>query len=129
MFSRAHGTPDGVRALARSVAINMALLTEGEKSKPPPPSWQLVGLFPRKERIMLTTLRRITFAAVLICAVSLAASAANLSPSLSSKLATLPNSAGVGVVIVSFNTTSGLNATHLAALRAVGITKGITLQR
>ena len=24
-----HGTPDGVRALAASVAINMALLTEG----------------------------------------------------------------------------------------------------
>jgi len=78
---------------------------------------------------MLTTLRRLTFVAVLVCAFSFVASAAKLSPSLSSQLATLPDSASVGVVIVSFNTTSGLSATHLDTLRAVGINKGITLQR
>src|ERR1041384_796414 len=78
---------------------------------------------------MLHKLRQIGFAALIICVVSFSASAAKLSPELSSKLATLPGSAGVGVVIVSFNTTSGLNATHLNALRAVGIIRGITLPR
>src|SRR5436305_322988 len=112
MFSRAHGTPHGVCALARSVAINIALLTEGEKSKLPRQAGSLSDYLGERNESMLTTLRRITFAALLVCAVSLAASAAKLSPSLSSKLATLPDSAGAGVVIVSFNTTSGLNATH-----------------
>src|SRR5207247_2051109 len=78
---------------------------------------------------MLSTLRRITFVAFLICSISIIASAARIGSSLSSKIATLPDSAGVGVVIISFNTTSGLNATHLNALRGVGITRGITLQQ
>jgi serine protease AprX len=78
---------------------------------------------------MLGRIRQIAFAALLICAISFAASAAKLSPALSSMLGTLPNSASVGVVIVSFNTTSGLNATHLTTLRGVGIIRGITLQR
>ena len=78
---------------------------------------------------MIATLRRVMFAAVLILSVSIAASAARLSPSLSSQLATLPNSAGVGVVIVSFNTTNGLAASHLTLLRSVGITRGVTLQQ
>jgi hypothetical protein len=33
LLSRAQGTPDGVRALAASVAIDMALSPRGEKSK------------------------------------------------------------------------------------------------
>jgi serine protease AprX len=77
----------------------------------------------------LATLRRISFVAILICAISIVASAAKIGSTLSSKIATLPDAAGVGVVIVSFNATSGLNATHLNALRGVGITRGITLQR
>ena len=76
---------------------------------------------------MLATIRRIMLAAIVILTASLAASAAKLSPSLASSLATLPDSAGVGVVIVSFNTTSGLTASHLNLLRGVGITRGVTL--
>jgi serine protease AprX len=78
---------------------------------------------------MFQMIRRTVFSAMLLCILCAAASAARLNPSLASKLATLPDSAAVGVVIVSFNTTSGLNAAHLDALRAVGITRGITLQR
>ncbi|MFY9555060.1 MAG: S8 family serine peptidase, partial [Blastocatellia bacterium] len=78
---------------------------------------------------MLATLRRFTIALFLICAFSLVASAARISPTLSSRIATLPDSAGIGVIIISFNTTGGLTSSHLDVLRAVGITRGITLQQ
>jgi serine protease AprX len=78
---------------------------------------------------MLGTLRRIVFAALLISAITAAASAATLSPTLASRIAGLPDSAGVGVVIVAFNTNTGLSDAHLNVLRAAGITRGITLQR
>ena len=51
--------------------------------------------------------------------------AAKLSPTLQTTLASAANSAPVGVVIVSFNTSNGLNDTHLAILRGVGLTKGL----
>jgi serine protease AprX len=57
------------------------------------------------------------------------ASAATLGPSLRSKLGGLAADAKVGTVIIAFNTNSGLKTAHLDALRAVGITKGITLNR
>src|SRR5205085_9008257 len=55
--------------------------------------------------------------------------AARLSPTLQTTLASAANTASVGVVIVSFNTNTGLNDTHLSILRGVGLTKGIRLNR
>lgn len=76
-------------------------------------------------------LRRISatfIAALFICfAANASASAATLSPTLQSKLGTLADSASVGTVIVAFQTSNGLNDSHLAALRSVGITRGFTL--
>ena len=57
-----------------------------------------------------------------------AASAATLGSSLTSKLAGLADASPVGTVIVSFNTSSGLKATHLTTLTLAGITRGYTLQ-
>ena len=57
------------------------------------------------------------------------ASAATLGPSLQSKLSNLAADAKVGTVIIAFNTNGGLKPAHLDALRALGITKGITLNR
>jgi len=76
-------------------------------------------------------LRRIsaTFIAALLIsfAANANASAATLSPALQSKLGSLADSASVGTVIVAFQTSNGLNDSHLAALRSVGITRGFTL--
>ncbi|MGC2237639.1 MAG: S8 family serine peptidase [Pyrinomonadaceae bacterium] len=55
--------------------------------------------------------------------------AAALSPALQSRLNGLANSAPVGVVIVSFNTSNGLQLGHLNILRGVGIIKGVTFQK
>ena len=55
--------------------------------------------------------------------------AAKLSPVLQSQLNGLTDSASVGVVIVSFNTTNGLNSTHLDLLRSLGVTSGVTFQK
>ena len=67
-------------------------------------------------------------AAVFLClALNATASAAKLSPTLQSRISSLADSASVGTVIVSFNTASGLNESHLNVLRGVGITKGYTL--
>jgi serine protease AprX len=78
-------------------------------------------------------LRRISAAftvLVLLGLLSLAnVSAATLGPSLKSKLGGLAADAKVGTVIIAFNTTSGLKPSHLDALRSLGITKGITLNR
>ena len=56
-------------------------------------------------------------------------SAATLGPSLQSKLNGLAADAKVGTVIIAFNAPRGLRAANLDALRAVGITNGITLNR
>ena len=78
-------------------------------------------------------IRKITNAcalALLLCAtLNLTLAAATLSPELQTRLNGLANPAAVGLVIVSFNTNSGLNSEHLAVLQGVGITKGITLQQ
>jgi serine protease AprX len=57
------------------------------------------------------------------------AKAATLSESLQSALASAANDAPVGVVIVAFHNQGGLDDSHLAVLRGVGISKGLTLQR
>jgi len=68
-------------------------------------------------------------AALLISVAVHATAAATLSPALQSKLSQVTNSTSVGLVIVAFNTNSGLSAAHLNVLRGVGILKGTTLQR
>ncbi|HET6890869.1 MAG TPA: hypothetical protein VFH31_07185, partial [Pyrinomonadaceae bacterium] len=55
--------------------------------------------------------------------------AASLSPTLQQKLTTLADTANVGTVIVAFNTSSGLNDSHLATLSSLGISRGLTLQQ
>src|ERR1700749_1958471 len=57
------------------------------------------------------------------------ASAAPLGSSLKSKLSGLAADAKAGTVIIALNTNSGLKPAHLDALRPLGITKGITLNR
>src|ERR1044072_7747816 len=56
-------------------------------------------------------------------------SAATIGPSLQAKLSGLAADAKVGTVIISFNTTRGLQPAHLDALRGLGITRGLTLNR
>jgi serine protease AprX len=58
---------------------------------------------------------------------SVAVSAATLSPMLQSRLAGAADSVSVGTVIVTFNTTNGLNDAHLNVLRNLGITRGYRL--
>lgn len=57
------------------------------------------------------------------------AAAATLSPQLQNQISGLAGDASVGVVIVSFNTTTGLNSANLNILRGIGITSGVTFGR
>lgn len=68
------------------------------------------------------------FLALLICFAIQNASAATLSPTLASQINQTADTTSVDTVIVAFNTNSGLNDSHLAVLRGIGITKGITFQ-
>ena len=68
-------------------------------------------------------------ATIIFFGVIATASAATLSSTLSNQVSKLANSAKVGVVIISFNTSNGLNASHLLTLTSLGITKGITFQQ
>lgn len=71
-----------------------------------------------------------TIAALFIClAVTATTFAATLSPTLQSKLGGAADSVSVGTVIVAFNSTNGLNDSHLNALRAVGINRGYSLSQ
>ncbi len=78
---------------------------------------------------MLKRLSNVFVAASFFVALAVAASAATVSPTLQSKLNSLGADADAGMVIVAFNTTGGLNDSHLGILRAAGIRKGLTLQR
>ena len=68
-----------------------------------------------------------TLIATLIICSAFEAQAAKVSPTLQAQLGGLADSVSVGTVIISFNSTNGLSASHLNALRAVGITRGYTL--
>jgi serine protease AprX len=70
-----------------------------------------------------------TFIAILIICAALTASAATLSPTLNAKLNGLADTNSVGVVIVAFKTSNGLNNSHLDVLRSVGINGGYTFQQ
>lgn len=68
-------------------------------------------------------------ASLIICAALTMARAATLSPVLQAKLNGLSDTSGVGLVIIAFNTKSGLSSSHLDLLRSVGINGGYTLQQ
>jgi serine protease AprX len=74
-------------------------------------------------------LRGLTGIAVIIAAAFLfshAAFAATLSPKLTKQLTHLADADSVGMVIVSFHTTNGLQQSHLDVLTSVGVTGGQT---
>lgn len=56
----------------------------------------------------------------------LSAEAATLGPKLKAQLNSLADNASVGMVIVAFNTSDGLQESHLNVLRSVGVTGGQT---
>ncbi|HSK72358.1 MAG TPA: S8 family serine peptidase, partial [Pyrinomonadaceae bacterium] len=75
------------------------------------------------------TVRKISslFLALLLVGVFVfSAQAAKLSPTLQSKLSSVSDSTEVGMVIVAFKTTNGLQESHLNVLRSVGVTGGQT---
>lgn len=51
-----------------------------------------------------------------------AAQAAQISPNLQKQLPGLTDASSVGTAIIAFNTSSGLNASHIDLLRGVGVT-------
>ncbi len=57
------------------------------------------------------------------------ATAPKLSPSFAAQIGTLTDSSPVGTAIVTFNTSSGLQESHLNILRGVGVTGGLTYPR
>jgi serine protease AprX len=65
-------------------------------------------------------------AAVVAGVLGIVAQAATIGPRLQAQLASLGDSASVGTVIVSFNTSSGLQESHFNVLRSVGVTGGLT---
>ena len=78
---------------------------------------------------MMRSITNTLLAALLICFVSHAVSAAKLSPTLTTQLQQVSNGTSVGLVIVAFNTSNGLNISHLNLLKSIGITRGLTLQK
>ena len=81
-------------------------------------------------RIQASQIFRAIFSSILIAAVigvfGFAANAAKLSPTLQNNLTNLADNASVGMVIVTFNTTNGLQPSHLNVLQSVGVTGGQT---
>ncbi len=78
-------------------------------------------------------IRRLAFRTMMLVLVLTASAmlsqAATLSQTLQTTLASAANNVPVGIVIVSFNTSNGLNNSHLSILRSVGILKGLKLNR
>lgn len=71
---------------------------------------------------------QITITLIFTLSFAVAAQAATLSPKLQQLLGGAGDSVTVGVVIVSFNTSNGLNDSHLNILRTLGITGGVTMK-
>lgn len=69
---------------------------------------------------------RIASIVALVGVLVLGASASKIAPELQRQIAGSADNASVGVVIVSFNTTSGLNNNHLNILRGAGVSGGVT---
>ncbi len=68
-------------------------------------------------------------ACAIVCILLVNAQAATLSPALEGRLNGLANDLSLGVVIVSFDTSNGLNSGHLNILQGLGITEGVTFQK
>jgi len=68
-------------------------------------------------------------AAIVLAGAAQPAAAAKLGPSLVARLSGLANTASVGTVIVSFNTSNGLQAGNLLTLTLAGVLRGYSLQR
>ncbi len=68
---------------------------------------------------------RLIFALVIGILVT-AANAATIGPKLQTQIAALGDNEPVGMVIVAFNTTDGIQESHLNVLRSVGVTGGLT---
>ncbi|HEX8638301.1 MAG TPA: S8 family serine peptidase, partial [Pyrinomonadaceae bacterium] len=68
----------------------------------------------------------LVFAIAMIGTLAFQTQAATLSAKLKNQLTSLADNAGVGMVIVAFNTNNGLNESHLNILRGAGITGGQT---
>jgi serine protease AprX len=66
------------------------------------------------------------FIAAIIAGTFIGARAASLSPDLLSRINRLSDTAEVGMVIIAFNTSNGLQNDHLNILRNIGITGGHT---
>src|SRR5688500_9967775 len=66
------------------------------------------------------------FMTVIVAAFTFNIKAATLSANLNNKLAGVADGVEVGMVIVAFNTTNGLQDSHLNVLRSVGVTGGQT---
>jgi serine protease AprX len=81
-----------------------------------------------KQKMIRRGFQIIALALALLAGASIS-NAATLSPTLQSTLASAADSAQVGIVIVSFNTTNGINSSHLDVLRGLGITRGLTLNK
>lgn len=70
------------------------------------------------------------FSFIVVCSLlATVTQAATLSPALEGRLRGAANSVSLGVVIVSFNTSSGLGQGHLNILQSIGVTDGVTFQR
>lgn len=63
---------------------------------------------------------------IVVAAAGIGAQAASLSPTLTTQLATAADDVEVGMVVVAFNTTNGLQESHLNILRGIGINAGYT---
>lgn len=74
-------------------------------------------------------INRILLAAAVSAVVAASVQAATLSPALRTKLSGLADDVSFGMVVVAFNTDSGLNEGHLNVLRSVGVTGGQTFLR
>ena len=70
----------------------------------------------------------LVFAFVLMGVSVFQINAAELSPTINNQLNTLTDNTEIGMTIVAFNTTEGLNENHLDMLRAVGINVGYTFE-
>jgi len=82
---------------------------------------------PSESRNAVKRFMGLVFAFVLVC-VSYGQSygAATLSPTLQQQLNGIADNVSVGVVIISFNTSSGLTENHLNILRGLNVSKGVT---
>jgi len=78
------------------------------------------------ERLSKHFIKGSLVAALLIATAASAIQGASLSQALASRLALLGDNADAGMVIVAFNTNSGLQESHLNVLRNVGVTGGYT---